>query len=121
MRQSISILFTTLLLSAVISPFAAQSQTNRVAPTSLNPYVVNPHPVTQVSPFNLAYLAYQGYLRDQGIPRAGALINELVSGRVTAQDIMQAAVKANRLSEDTLNDRGYRSALEGQLQEFTTD
>jgi hypothetical protein len=121
MRRSISTLFTTLLLSAVISSFAAQSQANEIAPTSLNPYAVNQHPVTQASPFNLAYLAYRGYLKDQGIPSAGALVDEIVSGTVTAQDVMQAAVKANRLPEEMLNDRGYRSALEDQLHEFTTD
>ncbi len=121
MRRSISTLLTTLLLSAAILPAAAHAQDTKTSPTSLNPYVANQSSTNQLSPFNLAYLAYHGYLKDQDIPDSGALIDALVSGTITAQDVMQAAVKANRLSEQTLNDSGYRSALEGQLQGFTTD
>ena len=114
MRRSISILLTTLLLSAAILPAAVYAQGSKTRQTSLNPsYVAN-----QPSPFNLAYLAYQGYLKNQGIPRSGALSNEIRSRTIMAQDVMQAAVKANRLSEQTLNDQGYRSALEDQLQKF---
>jgi hypothetical protein len=118
MRHSISTLLTTLLLSAAILPAAAQSKT---APTSLNPYAANQPSANQLKPFNLAYLAYQGFLKDQGIPSNSALIDAIAFGRITAQDIIQAAVKANRLPEQTLSDRGYRHNLEEQLQGFTTD
>jgi hypothetical protein len=121
MRRSISTLLTTLLLSAAILPAAAHAQNTKTSPTSLNPYVANQSSTNQLSPFNLAYLAYHGYLKDQDIPDSGALIDALVSGTVTAQNVMQAAVKANRLSEQTLNDSGYRFALEDLLQGFTTD
>ncbi|MEH1917821.1 hypothetical protein [Nostoc sp.] len=118
MRRSISTMLTTLLLCAAILPAAAQSQT---APISLNPYAANQHKANQIRPFNLAYLAYQGYLKDQGIPSNGVLIDAIASGSITAQDIIQAAVKTNRLPEQTLNDQGYRHNLEDQLQEFTAD
>ncbi|MEH2157307.1 hypothetical protein [Nostoc sp.] len=118
MRRSISTMLTTLLLCAAILPAAAQSQT---ALTSLNPYAANQHRANQIRPFNLAYLAYQGYLKDQGIPSNDVLIDAIASGTITAQDIIQAAVKANRLPEQTLNDRGYRHNLEDQLQGFTQD
>ncbi|MFB2769146.1 hypothetical protein ACE1AT_07595 [Pelatocladus sp. BLCC-F211] len=118
MQRSISVVLTTLLLSATISPAVAQAQT---APTSLNPYAANQSRANQLKPFNLAYLAYQGYLKDQGIPSSGTLIDAIASGTITAQDIIQAAVKANRLPEQTLNDQGYRFNLEEQLQGFTAD
>ena len=118
MRHSISTLLTTLLLSAAILPAAAQSKT---APTSLNPYAANQPSANQLKPFNLAYLAYQGFLKDQGIPSNSALIDAIAFGRITAQDIIQAAVKANRLPEQTLSDRGYRHNLEDQLQGLTSD
>jgi hypothetical protein len=121
MRRSTSTLLTTLLLSAAILPAAVHAQGTNTSPTSLNPYVANQSSTNQLSPFNLAYLAYQGYLKDQDIPSSGALIDALVSGTVTAQDVMQAAVKANRLPEQTLSDSGYRFALEDLLQGFTTD
>ncbi|QLE39444.1 hypothetical protein FD723_02235 [Nostoc sp. C052] len=118
MRRSISVLLTTLLLSATILPAAAQAQT---APISLNPYAANQSSGNQLKPFNLAYLAYQGYLKDQNIPSNGALMSAIASGTITAQDIIQAAVKANRLPEQALSDRGYRYNLENQLQGFTAD
>ncbi|MEH1853499.1 MAG: hypothetical protein V7L11_17935 [Nostoc sp.] len=118
MRRSISLLLTTLLLSATILPAAAQAQT---APTSLNPYAANQPSGNQLKPFNLVYLAYQGYLKDQNIPSSRALMSAIASGTITAQDIIQAAVKANRLPEQALSDRGYRHNLENQLQEFTAE
>ncbi len=118
MRRSISTLLTTLLFSAAILPAAVSAQTTGAAQTSLNPQVTNQLSATQVSPFNLAYLAYQGYLEDQGIPSNGALIDAIATGTVTAQDLMQAAVKANRLPEQTLTARGYRSALETELNDL---
>jgi hypothetical protein len=121
MRRSISTLLTALLLSGAILPAAVSAQGTKTSPTSLNPYVVNPSSTHQTSPFDLAYLAYRGYLNPEGIPSSGVLIAALVSETVTAQDIMQAAVKANRLSAQTLNDKGYRFALENFLQEFTAD
>ncbi|MEH1844802.1 MAG: hypothetical protein V7L25_07295 [Nostoc sp.] len=118
MRRSLSALLTTLLLFAAISPAAAQTQT---APTSFNPYLVKQLSTNQLNSFNLATLAYQGYLKDQGIPCNGALMSAFTSGTITAQDIIQAAVKANRLPEQTLSDQGYRHNLEDQLQGFTQD
>ena len=121
MRRSISTLLTTLLLSAAILPVAAQAQTTEVPQTSFNPYVANQSSANQLSPFNLAYLAYRGYFKDQGIPSNGALIYGISSGTITAQGIIQAAVKANRLPAQTLSDQGYRHNLEDQLQGFTAD
>lgn len=121
MKRSISTLLTTLLFSAAILPAAASAQTTEATRTSLNPHVTNSMSANQVSPFDLAYLAYQGYLENQGIPSNGALIDAIATGTVGAQDLMQAAVKANRLPEQTLSDRGYRWALEGELNGLTQD
>jgi hypothetical protein len=118
MQRSISML---IILIASAMPTAVSAQTTGVAPTNINPNLKNQVIANQVSPFNLAYLAYQGYLENQGIPSADALINAIVFKTVTAQDVMQAAVKANRLPESTLNDRGYRFALEDQLQGLKTE
>ena len=121
MKRSISTLLTTLLFSTAILPTAAFAQTTRAPQTSLNPYVTALRSANQVSPFNLAYLAYQGYLEDQGIPSNGALIDAIASSNVTAQNLMQAAVKANRLSEQMLTDQGYRLALAGELDGLAQD
>ncbi|MDZ8183609.1 MAG: hypothetical protein RMX96_01935 [Nostoc sp. ChiSLP02] len=118
MQSSISIVLTTSLLFTAILPAAAQTKS---APTSFNPYAAKQLSTNQLNSFNLATLAYQGYLKDQGIPSNGALMSAIASGTIAAGDIIQAAVKANRLPEQTLSDRAYRHNLEEQLQGFTQD
>jgi hypothetical protein len=115
MRRSILTSIATLLLSGAIGTAAAPAQTT-VPTVSSYPSVANQPSANQLSPFNLAYLAYQGYLEDLGIPSNGALLNAISFGKITAQDIIEAAVKANRLPEQILGDRGYRDNLEKQLQ-----
>jgi hypothetical protein len=120
MRRSISTLITTLLLSTAILPVAVQAQTTRTESTSLNPYAAN-QPTNLPSPFNLAYLAYQGYLKTESIPSSGALDDAIASGRITVRDIMQAAVNTNRLPEEALTDQAYRHQLENALQGLAED
>ncbi|WP_392533085.1 hypothetical protein [Nostoc sp. C117] len=68
-----------------------------------------------VQPFNIVFLAYQGYLKKQGIPSMGTLLYEYQIGKVSAKDVVQAAVKANKLPVEVLNDQYYLSAVELQL------
>ncbi|MGV0027683.1 hypothetical protein [Phormidesmis priestleyi] len=73
---------------------------------------------TSLSPFDLAFLAQRGYLSAQGISSYGALATDFHVGTVTAKDIVQAAVKANRLPESTLQDRDYLNALDSTVRSF---
>ncbi|MEH2393478.1 MAG: hypothetical protein V7K21_18080 [Nostoc sp.] len=68
-----------------------------------------------LKPFNTTFLAYQGYFKEQGIPSGGALVSEFQIGKVTAKDVVQAAVKANKLPAQVLNDKSYLNAVESQL------
>jgi hypothetical protein len=68
-----------------------------------------------LQPFNIAFLAYQGAFKEQGIPSAGTLISEFQIGNLTAKDVVQAAVKAKKLPAQVLDDRGYVNAVESQL------
>jgi hypothetical protein len=68
-----------------------------------------------LQPFNIAFLAYQGAFREQGIPSAGTLLSEFQIGNLTAKDIVQAAIKANKLPTQVLSDRGYVNAVESQV------
>jgi len=72
----------------------------------------------EIGPVDLALLAYQGYLRDQGIPSAGALLADYADGRITAQAIVKAAITAHRLSESTLNNQSYLNLLNDTLIEL---
>ena len=123
MERAISILIATLLIGNVSLPTATDAQTTSAVSTSIDSHTQanSQLAATQPSPFDLTYLAYQGGLKDQGIPSYGALIDAIAYGRVTAQKLMQAAVRANRLPESTLTDRGYRSALQLQLNGLLVD
>ncbi|MEE3717877.1 hypothetical protein V2H45_14140 [Tumidithrix elongata RA019] len=68
-----------------------------------------------VSPFNLAYLAYQGYFEDRGISSYATLIEDVRSRKVTPTQLVQAAVDSQRLAPSVLNDSSYISAVESQL------
>jgi hypothetical protein len=68
-----------------------------------------------LQPFNIAFLAYQGAFKEQGIPSAGNLIFQFQTGKLTAKDVVQAAIKANRLPAQVLNDEGYVNAVESQF------
>ncbi|WP_414568255.1 hypothetical protein [Nostoc sp. CCY 9925] len=68
-----------------------------------------------LKPFNIVFLAYQGYLEGQGIPSMGTLLYEYQIGKVTAKDVVEAGVKANKLPAEVINDEYYLSAVELQL------
>jgi hypothetical protein len=60
----------------------------------------------------------QGYFQSQDIPQHLALMSSYQMRRVTAKDLVQAAIIANRLDPAFLNDQGYLNAVELQLQVF---
>ncbi|MBX9255602.1 hypothetical protein H1Q63_16970 [Desmonostoc muscorum CCALA 125] len=68
-----------------------------------------------LQPFNIVFLAYQGYLKGQGIPSMGTLLYQYQIGKVTAKDVVEAGVKANKLPAEVINDEYYLSAVELQL------
>lgn len=72
-----------------------------------------------VTPFNLVFLAYQGFFEEEGIPMASGLIDWYDSGRITSRDLVQVAIGMNRLSSETLNDEGYLRAVDYQLNTLT--
>ncbi|MDF5709323.1 MAG: hypothetical protein PUP90_17060 [Nostoc sp. S4] len=68
-----------------------------------------------LQPFNIVFLAYQGYLKGQGIPSMGNLLYQYQIGKVTAKDVVEAGIKANKLPAEVINDKYYLSAVELQL------
>ncbi|MUG97676.1 hypothetical protein F7734_37355 [Scytonema sp. UIC 10036] len=101
-----------LLLSTTVAPIVKAE--NRAANTNV---LSGTSPsATQIEPFNLVHLAYQGYLKDQGIPGYGALIMAYQVKQVSAEDIVRSAVKSNMLSPQVINDRAYNNAVNLQLE-----
>ncbi len=72
-------------------------------------------PSSQITPFQLVSLAYQGTYRSQGIPGFASLIFGYHYRQITAKDVIKAAIAAKQLTPATLADRDYVSAVDTQL------
>lgn len=69
----------------------------------------------QATPFDLVFLARKGYFQEQGIPSYGSFHTSVRTGRISAEDIVKAAIADNKVSPEVLNDRGYMNAIERKL------
>jgi hypothetical protein len=99
----------------------AQSATNNSGePITINSNNLLTHftNVSYLKPFDAAFLAYQGNLKAQGIPSGSALVSQYQTGRLTALDVVKAAVNAKKLPAQALNDTAYLNAVESQLTSF---
>lgn len=102
MRKRIALASLSIfLLSGAVAPSA-------FARTS--PYGVNP--------FGLVNLARNGVFRDQGVPGFGRLTAGHQAGRITAEDLIQAAIANGRLSSAALSDSRYVRSVEQQLRDL---
>jgi hypothetical protein len=72
-----------------------------------------------LTPFNLAYLAHQGFFVDQGIPDSDGLMRGFNEGRITAAQVVKAAVDSKRLPAAFLNNDSYIAAVKQQLYTLT--
>lgn len=105
---SLSLLF----LSSLSVP-VAQAQTQAI---NSETYGTTVNPVYQLTPFELVSMANQGYFQEQGIPGYIELVSAHRMGRLRAEQVVEAAIRAKKLSPQIARDRGYLSAVEAQLQ-----
>lgn len=115
-----SVFFTASV--AFISGIAgAQTPANQSINTAINSNNIPNHStkVSYLQPFNMAFLAYEGGLKAEGVPSGSVLISEYQTGNLSTLDIVKAAVRANKVSTDVLTNQDYLSAVESQLTSFT--
>lgn len=98
-----------LLLSTVV----ANAQTNTPTPTTTTSTATTVARV--VSPFDLVYMAYQGFFEREGIPAGNGFIDRYEADRLTPEDLVRTAIQSNRLPADTLTDSQYLDHVETQL------
>jgi hypothetical protein len=107
---------TVIIASLALTSGIASAQTarsiNAVNPDALGSNSTN---VSYIQPFNLVNLAYQGGLKQQGVPSGGTLISEGQRGNITSKDLVQAAINAKKLPAQVLNNQDYISAVSLQL------
>ncbi|AFY97191.1 hypothetical protein [Chamaesiphon minutus] len=71
-----------------------------------------------VTPFELVGSAYQGQYRAHSIPGFSSLIDGARTGKITAKDLVKAAIESGSLLPEMINDRDYLSNVEFQLKGF---
>lgn len=70
---------------------------------------------SRLSPYDVIFLAYQGYFREQGIRGYGAFVEECYQGQLSAKRIVEAAIQAKRLPAETINDLAYIQSINSNL------
>ncbi|MEH2412549.1 hypothetical protein [Nostoc sp.] len=71
--------------------------------------------MSYLQPFNLVSFAYQGGLKQHGIPSGETLVFETQNKNIMAKDLVKAAVNADKLPSQVLNDQNYLSTVNLQL------
>ena len=107
---SVSVLFLSV---ATVPAVFAQTPTLPTTQPSATTFSLTPN--------DLVSEAYQGLLTEQGIPSAGRLSAEYITGRITARDLVRAGILANRLPPDRLQDQSYLEAVNTALLELWQD
>jgi hypothetical protein len=104
------------LLLATTAILPAQAQISAAEPPS-NAETLG----MAVTPFNLVFLAYQGFFEDEGVPKFASLTQGFEDGSVTPENLIQVAIKMKRLTPDTLTDRSYVASVRHQLRALSMD
>jgi gamma-glutamyl:cysteine ligase YbdK (ATP-grasp superfamily) len=108
MKRSILAGLSGLVLSVAIAPATLAEV------TAYNPNAARAT-ANQATPFELVSLANQGYLKAEGISSQGNLVTDYLGGRVDANTVVQAAIRANRVSADAANNQAYVNAVDAAL------
>ncbi|MEH2415474.1 hypothetical protein [Nostoc sp.] len=102
------------LVPGIAGAQTATSNSNEIAINSNN-LPRNSTTVSYLQPFNLVNFAYQGGLKQHGIPSGEVLVFQTQNRNLIAKDLVKAAVNANKLPSQALNDQNYLSAVNLQL------
>jgi hypothetical protein len=95
----------------VLSPALVNSQSN----SGVNQSNCIREPQSYLNPEKLVILAYQGYLKEQGIPGYIAFNMGFASGKITGEKVVKAAIAGCLLSDQSDNEN-YIKDVQQQLQ-----
>ena len=108
-----SLSIVTISLAVSTSAQARGRTETIVKPTTQLSYNV---PVPKyVTPFELVGSAYQGQYRAHSIPGFASLIDGARTGKITAKDLVKAAIESESLLPEMINDRDYLRSVSSQL------
>ncbi|MFW9260236.1 hypothetical protein [Nostoc sp. CALU 546] len=103
------------LVPGIASAQTATTNTSETIVINSNNLSSNSTAVSYLQPFNLVTFAYQGGLQQHGIPSGGELVFKTLNRNIIAKDVVKAAVNADKLPSQVLNDQSYLSAVNLEL------
>ncbi|MEH1833591.1 MAG: hypothetical protein V7L29_16315 [Nostoc sp.] len=112
--NSALILASITLVPGIAGAQTAATKSSEIAINSNN-LSSNSTSVNYLQPFNLVTFAYQGGLKQHGIPSGEKLVFETQNRNIIAKDLVKAAVNADKLPSQALNDQNYLNAVSLQL------
>lgn len=107
MKRLLITTLSAMALSSLVMPVAA----NEVAAVRSN----SADNILKITPIDLVSGSYQGRFTKHGIPSSGAFLSSVRANQIQAEDLVKVAIAEGRLTEDTLSDRSYLSAVEFAL------
>ena len=110
MKRLVISTLSALALSSLVAPAFASEIAIAKGKTNSN--------INEITPFNLVSGSYQGRFTNQGIPAFHAFLQAVRTERIEAEDLVQSAIAAGRLSENTLNDSSYLNAVDALLDDL---
>jgi hypothetical protein len=117
MGMKTSACIATLAISSVFTAAWAGSPSQDLNPgQGVSPGQNLGHTGYQISPFNLAYLAYRGTFKAQGISGYATFCSNLDQGDLDAQDVMNVAIDTLRLNPSFADDESYENSLQQQME-----
>lgn len=117
---------SVLLMSATVAPALRAEVSAETAPANVPQTQATNVPPNiaarmAVTPFNLVFLAFQGFFETQGVPSSMSLLSAYRNKQVTAVDLVKIAVSMNRLPQSSLTDQKYLSAVDSQLEALLSE
>lgn len=77
--------------------------------------IASPLNAAATTPIDLVNLARNGYFQEQGIPSHMSLTRAIALEQIRGEDLVRAAIEANRISAELLDDSSYIRAVDRQL------
>ena len=107
MKRLVISTLSALAFSSLVTPAFASEIAAAKGKTASN--------INEITPFNLVSGSYQGRFEAQGIPSYHSFLQAIRTDKIEAEDLVQSAIAAGRLSEDTLTDSSYLNSVDDLL------
>lgn len=111
MKELIFLASSVLILSTVVTSRINAQEHEREGEFSGN----------DLSPSALVSAAYRGRFEDWNIPSYNQLQSSYDSGRITALDLINAAIEAEKLPPQTAEDNRYINSVDTELEQLHED